>query len=581
VGLIGPNGAGKSTLLRILAGEEKPDSGTVAPRKGVRMVYVPQEEALPQNQTVEETLHAALASTGYDTTEKQLLVEMAIAQASFPDANQRVEHLSGGWRKRLAISHALIQEPDLLLLDEPTNHLDLDGVLWLEELLAGLSCAALFISHDRVFLENVATRIIELNPAYDGGCLMSDGAYSDFLEKREAYLERQVQRQQSLAGVVRREIEWLRRGAKARTTKAKGRIDQAGELIRELGDLKQRNTIAQSSVAEIAFSASGRQTKEMVVLSGVAKSLGGRQLFQDVSATISPKRRIGLVGPNGSGKTTLLRLLTGEILPDSGSVKRADNLHIVWFEQDRSTLNQNVPLKDALSPNSDNVQYRGGTLHVSGYAKRFLFRSEQLTQPVHTLSGGEQARLLIAKLMLQPADMLILDEPTNDLDIPSLEVLEEGLTSFPGAVVLVTHDRYLLESVSTEILGILEDGTVRLFADYEQYQNVRSALRESQNQPVVVALPKAQNNSSNTPSTARVSLTSAERRELANIETTIAEAEKAVGEWETALAHPNIAADPQKLQGAWNQLEIAKARVTELYSRWEELEEKQSAFRGT
>ncbi|GAB4461051.1 MAG: ATP-binding cassette domain-containing protein [Armatimonadaceae bacterium] len=577
VGLIGPNGSGKSTLLRILAGDEKPDNGAVAPRKGLRMVYVPQEESLPTDCTVEQTLRDALAGTGYDDTEKDLQIEMALAQASFPDRAQQVQHLSGGWRKRLAIAHALIQEPELLLLDEPTNHLDLDSVLWLEELLATQSSAVLFISHDRVFLENVATRILELNPAYEGGSLMSDGAYSDFLEKREAYLERQAQRQQSLAGVVRREIEWLRRGAQARTTKAKGRIGQAGELIKELGDLKQRNTLAQSTVGDMAFAASGRQTKEMISLSGVGKSLGGRQLFHDVEFIVSPKRRIGLVGPNGSGKTTLLRLLTGEIEPDTGTVRRADNLQIVWFEQDRSALEQTKTLKDALSPNSDNVNFRGGSMHVSGYARRFLFRSEQMTQPVHTLSGGEQARLLIAKLMLQPADLLILDEPTNDLDIPSLEVLEEGLTSFPGAVVLVTHDRYLLERVSTEVLGIMEDGTVRLFADYEQYAMVRESLKTTEPTPEP---RQKQNQKEDTPPVARVPLTASERRELAQMEETILQAEATVEKWEASLVAPEVATDPAKLQEAWNQLEAAKAAVAALYTRWEELEAKQTAFRG-
>lgn len=571
IGLIGPNGAGKSTLLRILAGEDKPDGGAVAPRKGLRMAYVPQEEELAGDLTVEESLTQVLATTGMDSDEKALAVEMALMRGSFPDRAQTVATLSGGWRKRLALVQAFLYEPELLLLDEPTNHLDLDGVLWLEEELQNAPFATLLISHDRYFLENVATRIMELNPVYENGCLMAQGQYSDFLEQREEYMERQAHQQQALASVVRREIAWLRRGAKARTTKAKGRIEQAGELIQELGELKYRNAQADRSVDSMVFSASGRQTKEMIRLQGVTKSLGGRTLFKDVEFTVSPKRRLGIVGPNGSGKTTLLRLMTGDIAPDTGTVTRADNLRFVWFEQNRAAVDRTLTLKDALSPNSDNILYRGNSMHVAGWAQKFLFRSEQLTQPVSTLSGGEQARLLIAKLMLEPADVLILDEPTNDLDIPSLEVLEEALISFPGAVALVTHDRYLLEQVSTEVLGILPDGSVRLFADYEQYATTRAAL-EAPPPPSKTTTSAAPKPATSAP---RPGLTTAERRELSQMEDKILAAEESVAEWEAALAKPEVTSDAAKLQEAWNALEAAKQAVLDLYSRWEELEAKQ------
>lgn len=568
IGLIGPNGSGKSTLMKILAGEEKPDAGTVAPRKGLRAIYLPQEEELDGTLTVEASLASVLDVDALDVEERALRVEMALQQGGFPDRTQNVAHLSGGWRKRLALVRSFLAEPELLLLDEPTNHLDLDGVLWLEDILRSASYAVVVITHDRYFLENVATRILELNPAYAGGCFSTAGTYSNFLEQREAYLERQQHQQQALASVVRREVAWLRRGAQARSTKAKGRIEQAGELIKDLAELKYRNSQADRAVEGMAFSASGRMTKEMVTLTGVSKTLGGRQLFHDATFTVSPRRRIGLVGPNGSGKTTILRLITGDLEPDTGKVRHADGLKVLWFEQNRDALDLKQTVRDALSPNSDTVRYRDSSMHVSGYAQRFLFRSEQLTQPVATLSGGEQARLLIAKLMLETADVLILDEPTNDLDIPSLEVLEEGLTSFPGAVVLVTHDRYLLEQVSTEILGILEDGSVRLFADYEQYATTRQALREPPKPaPAKTATPAA------TP--ARVSLSTAERRELSQMEEKIMAAEEKVAEWEAALADPAVTSDPQKLQEAWTSAESSREAVTALYARWEELEAKQ------
>jgi ATP-binding cassette subfamily F protein uup len=573
IGLIGPNGSGKSTLLRILAGLEKPDSGKVAARSSLRIVYVPQEETFPEEQTIRDTLLAAIADDPLDDTERALRLELLLAQMEFTAPEQSVGTLSGGWRKRLALATAAVQEPDLVLLDEPTNHLDLEGVEWLEEYLQKAPFAYLLVSHDRYFLENTARRIIELNPAYAAGYLSAEGTYSDFLVRREEYLAQQAHRQTAMESIVRREIEWLRRGAQARSTKAKGRIDQAGRLMEDLSELKFRNRQPDNTVAGLDFSASGRRTKEMIVAKGVRKSLGGRTLFSNLDATVSPGRRLGIVGRNGSGKTTLLRLLTGTIEPDAGTVKRADGLRIVWFEQDRAAaLDRSLTLKDALSPNSDNVQYRGGTMHVSAWAKRFLFGTDQLAQSVGSLSGGEQARVAVARLMLEPADVLILDEPTNDLDIPTLDVLEESLLTFPGAVVLVTHDRYLLDRVSTEILGLMGDGTARLFADYEQYERNRkdSPLRSQ----TPLAPKKSAPSAPQTPQ--RPGLTASERRELAQMEERIEKADGAVARWEAALQDPAVASDAARLQEAWTSLEAAREAVNALYTRWEELEAKQN-----
>ena len=581
--LIGPNGAGKSTLMKLLAGLEKPDVGVVSARRGTRIAYVPQEEEFVGGATVEGVLRAALASDPMDETERSIRIEMMLAAMQFPDPAQTAHTLSGGWQKRLSLAQTAITEPDLILLDEPTNHLDLDGVLWLEEYLQNANFAYLVISHDRYFLENVAKRVIELNPAYAGGFFAASGAYSDFLEKRDAYFERQTKEQQSLAGVVRREVAWLRRGAKARTTKAKGRIEQAGELIADLGELKYRNAQAEREVAGIAFSASGRQTKEMVVLKGVGKSLGGRQILKNVELTISPKRRLGVVGPNGSGKTTLLRLIAGELEPDAGTVKRAADLKIVWFSQSRDELDKTLTLRDALSPNSDTVEYRGGTMHVSGWAKRFLFRQEQLPQSVSALSGGEQARVLIARLMLMPADVLILDEPTNDLDIPTLDILTESLLSFPGAVVLVTHDRMMLDQVTTEIAGLMGDGTVKLVADYEQYEEQRSVVsgrwsvvsKGTGNREQGAVQSPSQLTTDHRPlTTARLS--ASERKELAAMEETILAAEENVGKWEAALSDPATTSNPAKVAEAWDALQAARETVNELFARWEDLESRKT-----
>ena len=560
LGLIGPNGAGKSTLLRIFAGKEKPDGGVVSPRRGLRVAYIAQEDLFPAGATVESALTDALAGLPLDETEREVRIEIALGRVGFARRDQAVETLSGGWKKRLALARALVQDAELLLIDEPTNHLDLEGVLWLEGLLQEASFAFVLISHDRVFLENVSKRIVELHPQYAEGYLSVNGTYSQFLMQREEYLGAQANRQAALATQVKREIEWLQRGAQARTTKAQSRIQQAGQMIEELAELKYRND--QSRTAGIDFSASGRQTRELIVGKELTKSLGGKALFGPLSLTLAPGTRLGLIGPNGSGKTTLIKLLTGELTPDAGTIKRADGLRVVLFDQNRAQLDKSLSLRDALSPNSDTVVYRGNPMHVSGWAKRFLFKTEQLNTPIRYLSGGEQARILIAQLMLRPADVLILDEPTNDLDIPTLEVLEDSLLSFPGALVLVTHDRYLLENVSTDLLALDGQGGARAFASLNQWQAAQMPATPA---PIAASRPKA-------PAPAPNRLTTAERKELGQIEAKIEAAEEEVTTLERRLEDPAVASDAARLQEVWNALPPAREKVAALYARWEELE---------
>jgi len=561
MGLIGPNGAGKSTLLRIFAGEEKPDSGVVSPRRGLRVAYIAQEDVFPAGATVESVLTDALAGEALDETEREVRIEVALGRVGFARRDQAVAAMSGGWRKRLSLARALVREAELLLIDEPTNHLDLEGVLWLEGLLQEASFAFVLISHDRVFLENVTTRIVELHPQYAEGYLSVNGTYSAFLMQREEYLSAQSSRQDALQTQVKREIEWLQRGAQARSTKAQGRIQQAGQMIGELAELKFRNS--QTKTAGIDFSASGRQTRELIVGKELGKSLGGKMLFQHLDLTLAPGTRLGLLGPNGSGKTTLLKLLTGELAPDGGTIKRADGLRVVLFDQNRAQLDKSQTLRDALSPNSDTVIYRGNPMHVSGWAKRFLFKTEQLPTPIRYLSGGEQARILIAQLMLQPADVLILDEPTNDLDIPTLEVLEDSLLSFPGALVLVTHDRYLLETVSTDLLALDGRGGARHFASLDQWQAAQAPPPTAA--PAAASRPKA-------PAPVPNRLSTAERRELGQIEGRIEAAEEEAAALERLLEDPAVASDAAKLHEVWNALPVAREKAAALYARWEELE---------
>ncbi len=468
VGLIGPNGSGKSTLLKILAGIEDPDRGTRSVRRQLRIGYVPQEPSFAERHSVEDALAQVLLDEGLDPHEHGARIAKALSLGGFVRADQAVSTLSGGWKKRLAIARSLMLEPDVLLLDEPTNHLDVEGILWLEGLLKAEPHAFIVISHDRRFLESVTTRIWELNRRYPNGLFEAKGRYSEFLEQRDAALQAQADYQSSLANRVRREVEWLRRGPKARTTKAKARIDPAGRLIDELQDMESRQS---KGPAGIDFTASGRRSKKLIEAIGLGKSLGAQLIVGSLDLQLGPGERIGLLGPNGSGKSTLLKLLAGTLKPDAGTITRADRLRVVTFEQHRESLDQQATLRRALAPaGGDAVVYQERSVHLVSWAKRFLFKPEQLDLPVSRLSGGEQARLLIARLMLQPADVLILDEPTNDLDIPTLDVLEDSLLEFTGALVLVTHDRWLLDRVSTRLLALDGTGRADWFADYAQWE---------------------------------------------------------------------------------------------------------------
>ncbi|OQW34426.1 MAG: ABC transporter ATP-binding protein [Nitrospira sp. SG-bin1] len=567
VGLIGPNGSGKSTLLKILAGRDEPDGGTRSVRRQLRIGYVPQDPSFAEPQSVEESLVQVLRDEGLDQYEHGGRIATALSLGGFLRSDQSVSTLSGGWKKRLAIARSLMLEPDVLLLDEPTNHLDVDGILWLEGLLKAEPHAFIVISHDRRFLESVTTRIWELNRRYSNGLFQTNGRYSEFLEQREAALQDRADYQASLANRVRREVEWLRRGPKARTTKAKARIDQAGRMIDELQDLESRQG---STSVGIDFTASGRKSKQLLVVKGVEKSLGGRRIVSSLDILLGPGERIGLLGPNGSGKTTVLKLLAGTLTPDRGTIIRADRLRIVTFEQHRESLDQQAILRQALAPaGGDAVVYQDRSVHLVSWAKRFLFRPEQLDLPVSRLSGGEQARLLIARLMLQPADLLILDEPTNDLDIPTLDVLEDSLLEFTGALVLVTHDRWLLDRVSTRLLALDGTGRAEWFADYAQWEAAQTRRATEERKAEV-----SKENSASAGLSKRKGLSYKEQKEWDQIETKILEAEERVASCQAAADDPSIASSADDLQERYAALHAAQADVERLYARWAELEEK-------
>ena len=562
-GLVGPNGSGKSTLLKILAGLETPDRGTRSVRGGVRVGYVPQDPVLPPGGTVEDAIAAALDAV--DADDRPGRIALALGLAGFPDGRAEVNTLSGGSQKRLAIARELAAKPEILLMDEPTNHLDVDGILWLEAVLMEQARAVLVVSHDRYFLEHVATRMLELNRAYPDGLFQTDGQYSDFLARRDDFLRGQAAYEASLANTVRREIEWLRRGAKARATKAKGRIKEAGRLIEELQGARARGA---TGTAGIDFTASPRRTRKLLVARGVTKSLGGRRLISGLDLTITPGTRVGLMGPNGSGKTTLLNLLAGTLAPDAGDIDRAEGLRLVRFDQHRIGLDPDQSLRRALAPDGDAVSFQGRSVHVASWAKRFLFRPEQLEVAVGRLSGGEQARILIARLMREPADLLILDEPTNDLDIPTLEVLEDSLAEFEGGLVLVTHDRLMLDRVSTVILALDGEGGVERFADCAQWAGARTQRAPAPRQ-ATGAMPARER-----PRTKRLGYL--EQREWDGMERAIVEAETAAEVCRRAAEDPGVASDPTALQARYGALDAARAEVARLYARWAELEARQA-----
>jgi ABC transport system ATP-binding/permease protein len=586
LGVIGPNGSGKSTLLKILAGIEHPDTGDLTRRSGLSVGYVTQADTFDDAASVLKVVESALLPLVHDEHEAETRAEMTLRRVGFDDLLQKPSELSGGWRKRLSIARELAKEPGLLLMDEPTNHLDLTGVLWLEEMIQDSPIAMIVVTHDRYFLEGTATRVLELSRAYPQGTFTVEGPYSEFLRRRQEFLDAQARQEQSLANQVRQDIAWLSRGAKARRTKAKGRIQEAGERAEVLSDLRRRNTPQQAAAVE--FSGTGRQTRNLLVAHNISKTLGGRPLFRGLDLTLSPGTCVGLLGPNGSGKSTLIRVLTGELEPDTGTVKPAVGLRVVKFTQHREDLNLRQTLREALCPVSDTVYYRDRAIHVNTWAKRFLFDSQQLKVPVGDLSGGEQARILIADLMLKPADLLILDEPTNDLDIPSLGVLEESLAEFPGAVLLVTHDRFMLDRLSTQVLALDGLGGTWAYPDLAQWQAGSQRREKELATQAKSAAAEAKASTSPAPAQASIStatapaapakakrLTFNEQREWDQMESKILAAEELVKKLDALVHDPAVLADHKRLTEICKELDAAHALSAKLYDRWAELEAKQ------
>jgi ATP-binding cassette subfamily F protein uup len=563
LGLIGPNGSGKTTLLKILAGIELPDSGKVSCNHAAHIVYLAQQDTFNPDATIKSILFG-IESENLSEAECERKVWRVTNEKWLINWDQTIKTLSGGWRKRLAIVQALLKEPNLLLMDEPTNHLDLEGIIWLESVLKNTSFSYILISHDRYFLENTVNSIIELNKIYPDGYLKTAGTYTDFIQKREEYITCQIQKEQSLANKLRREEAWLQRMPKARTTKSQSRIDEAEQLKVDLKKISTCNS--QNKKVIIDFDDTNRKTKNLLEACQLSITRNGKILFKELDLKLSPGMCLGLMGKNGSGKSTLINILNGAVSPDTGFIEKADGLRIVLFDQKREQLNQNQTLMQALAPFGDSIFYKGQNIHVAAWAKQFLFSYDQLQQPVSRLSGGEQARVLIANLMLQPADILLLDEPTNDLDIPTLEVLEENLKEFNGAIVLITHDRFLLSRLSNKLLYLNGEGKAEFFADYSQFEKL------TVNSKISGDLIKDQDNAKKKEKL----LSYEEQRELSRLPEKINKIELELKELQEKLHLNEVGQDLQAVMKLWEQIKTAQDKVNELYNRWEILEEKNS-----
>lgn len=616
VGIVGVNGSGKSTLLKILAGLDWSEGGVIALKRGAVVGYLAQEPSLDETHTIRqemeqalthhrEALHAwqevtqRLADAQEEEDVEGLLFRMEslqlridelggfdlghrIASTLTPlgitELDRPIAGLSGGERKRVAIGKVLLQQPELLLLDEPTNHLDADTVLWLEDQLARFRGSILLVTHDRYFLDHVVTRIIEVQ---DGKLNSFVGKYQDWLETKAMLAAHADRAEQNRQNLMRTELEWLRRGPKARTTKSQARIDRAQALIEQDGPRR-------SEAARMDFGEAVRQGHTILRLEKVGKRFGTRTLLKDVSLDLVKGERIGIIGPNGAGKTTLLKLIIGQLTPDAGVVTLGKNSVVLYFDQTREQLDPQKTVREEVADQGDYVEIGGRKVHVVTYLEEFLFPHETHRMPIKALSGGERNRVLLAKLMKRRCNLLILDEPTNDLDLITLQVLEAAIQRFDGCVLTVTHDRFFLDKIATAVLAFEGDGKVTKYdGDYETYRRLRAQIEEKEKtqekaRAAAEAARQAKLSPKTEPDASRrpKKLSYAEEKELNSLPSQIEKAEREQSSLQAQLGDSSLYTQPTRLREVQTRLKALEGQLGELYARWEALEEKREAAKA-
>jgi ATP-binding cassette subfamily F protein uup len=581
VAILGRNGSGKSTLLRVISGEQPPDHGSVWTAPAVRIARLEQDMPLSSTHKVFDVVaegvsrsnerEAAAPGLEIDEWRVDQLVKMVLSRMNLP-GDEAVDALSGGWKRRVLLARALVAQPDVLLLDEPTNHLDIDAITWLETFLTQYAGALVFVTHDRAFLERLATRIVEL----DRGQLTSwPGDYATFLRKKEEWLTNEAIAQEKFDKRLATEEAWLRRGVKARRTRDEGRVRA---LMKMREERAARREVLGSS--RLKIEPSDRSGQVVLDVDGVSKAFAGRPIVRNFSARVMRADRIGLIGPNGAGKTTLLRLLLGELPPDDGEVRRGANVEITYFDQQREQLDPDRTVFDTVGDGNETVTVNGRSRHVNAYLDDFLFPPERAQSPVRALSGGERNRLLLARLFTRAANLLVLDEPTNDLDLETLELLEQQLVEWPGTLLLVSHDREFLDNVVTSTFVFEGDGRVQEYVggyqDWLRQTRRTETFQRTQSNVANAAATSVQSVSSVTSVSSgqpRKRLSYMEQREFDALPEKIATLEAEQSALIGKVAHPEFykegaAAIEQTLA---RQQEIER-ELHELYARWDALD---------
>jgi ATP-binding cassette subfamily F protein uup len=600
--ILGRNGTGKSTLLRVIGGEEPVDTGTVVRQPGTTVARLEQDvplstdrpvfdvvsEGLGELSALVATYHHAAVDVAHDATPARLerlgrlhhelderdgwrleqRVELIVSRLGLP-ADSLVDTLSGGWRRRVLLARALVAQPDLLLLDEPTNHLDLDAITWLETFLAEYPGAVVFVTHDRAFLRGLATRIVEL----DRGRLTSwPGDYETFLRKKEEWLANEALRHEKFDRKLAEEEAWLRQGIKARRTRNEGRV-------RALLAMREERAARRAVMGAVRMKAERADPSGKLVFEaeGVGKSYGDATVVRGFTTRIQRGDRVGVIGPNGVGKTTLLRLLLGETAPDTGQVRRGSNVEVAYYDQQRERLDPDRTVFDIVGDGNDTVTVNGQSRHVNGYLADFLFPAERARSPVRSLSGGERNRLLLARLFTRPANVLVLDEPTNDLDLETLELLEAQLVEWPGTLLLVSHDRAFLDAVVTSLLVFEGNGTVQ-----EHVGGYEDWLRRTRTQaaPVSADVTRPRERSASTSASATTTQASVrrrlsynERRELEHLPGRIELLEQEQADLRERIASPLFYREPAAaIEETMARLAQVEGELTVAYARWDELD---------